>query len=345
MEISSLHIENFRSFKKSEFNFSPLFNIITGKNSTGKTTILESIYLASSGKSFITTHLLNCVSFNKQYFFISLIFQDSLRKKNIDILIGNGKKEIQLNHKKAKGFFEIIGILPVIFLNYKVVDIIKGGPEKRRNFLNHWLIFTDPSYYSELSNYYTLLYQRNALLKGMNISRELLSILSNKIVPVGQTIQKKRKEIISSLNDIVQKNFYKISGKNVKIEFIYNLSPTEKLLKNGMENTEIQRKRTLFGPHLDELEILMDGIQVREFSSLGEAYSIAFAMRFAEKESIMGKREEEPILLMDDFFADLDETRRENVLRMTGGGQVFLTTLNLNIIPKDVLDKAKIISL
>ncbi len=345
MEISSLHIENFRSFKKSEFNFSSFYNIVTGKNSTGKTTILESIYLASSGKSFITSHLLNCVSFNKQYFFISLIFQDSLKKKNIDILIGNGKKEIQLNHKKAKGFFEIIGMLPVIFLNYKVVDIIKGGPEKRRNFLNHWLIFTDSTYYSELSNYYTLLYQRNALLKGMVISRELLSILSNKIIPVGRVIQQKRKEAVSLLNDIVQKNFYKISDKNVKIEFIYNPSPTEKLLKDGMENTEIQRKRTLFGPHLDELEILMDGIQVREFSSLGEAYSIAFAMRFAEKETIMEKRGEEPILLMDDFFSDLDETRRKNVLRMTEDGQIFLTTLNLNIIPKDVLDKAKIISL
>ncbi len=345
MEISSLHIENFRAFKKNEFNFSPFYNIITGKNSTGKTTILEAIYLTSSGKSFITTHLLNCVSFDKQYFFVSLIFQDSLRKKNIDILIGNGKKEIQLNHKKAKGFFEIIGTLPVIFLNYKVVDIIKGGPEKRRNFLNHWLIFTDPSYYSELSNYYALLHQRNALLKSINASKELLSVLSDKIIPVGEIIQQKRREVISLLNDVVQKNLYKISNKNVKMEFIYDSSPVGKLAKNGIENAEIQRKRTLFGPHLDELEILMDGIQAREFSSLGEAYSVAFAMRFAEKESIMGKRGEMPILLMDDFFSDLDETRRENVLKMTEGGQIFLTTLNLNIIPKNVLDKAKIISL
>ena len=345
MKINSLHIENFRSFQKREFYFSPFYNIIVGKNGAGKTTLLESIYILSTGKSFVTNHLLNCIRFNEHYSFISLNFQDSSSQKSIDFLMQEKKKEIKFNGKKVKSFAEIIGILPTIFLNYKVVNIIKGGPDERRNFLNHLLIFTDAEYYKDLLNYYSILQKRNMLLKGIRISEDLLSVLTEQMIPLGKAIQEKRKKTIILLSEIIQRYIVKISNENLNIKLIYKPLNIERLAQEGIRKMEIEKKHTLFGPHLDELEILVNGIPIREFSSLGEAYSFAFALRFAEKEFINKKRGEEPVLLLDDFFSDLDELHRENVLKMMKDEQIFLTALNLNVIPKNVINKAKVIVL
>lgn len=345
MKINSLHIENFRTFKKREFYFSPFYNIIVGKNGAGKTTLLEAIYLLSTGKSFITNHLLNCISFQEHYSFISLSFQDTESQKSIDFLMTDKKKEIKYNGQKVKSFAEIIGLLPTIFLNYKVVNVIKGSPEERRNFLNHLLIFTDNDYYKDLLSYYSILQKRNMLLKNTTISEDLLSVLTEQMIPLGKTIQEKRKKTIALLLGIVQNYIVKISNKNLNIKLIYKPLYIEKLSDEKVKKMEMQKKRTLFGPHLDELEILVNGIPIREFSSLGEAYSFAFALRFAEKEFINKKRGEEPVILLDDFFSDLDEFHRENVLKTMSEEQILLTTLNLNVIPKNILNKAKVIVL
>ncbi len=345
MKINSLYIENFRSFQKRKFYFSPSYNIIVGKNGAGKTTLLEAVYLLSTGKSFITSHLSNCINFNEHYSFISLIFQDNSSQKNIDVLIGEKKKEIKFDNQRMKSFTEIVGILPTVFLSYKVVDIIKGSPEERRNFLNHLLIFTDAEYYKSLLNYYSILQKRNMLLKSTRVPGNLLSVLTEQMIPIGKTIQEKRKKTIILLSEIVQKHIFEISSKNLNIKLVYKPLHIEKLADNKVTGMEIQKKRTLFGPHLDELEILVNGIHIREFSSLGEAYTFAFAMRFAEKEFINEKRGEEPVLLLDDFFSDLDDLHRENVLKIMRNEQIFLTALSLNVIPKNILNEAKVIML
>ncbi len=344
MKINKLNIENFRKFEKSFFNFGDSFNVISGKNGAGKTTLLEAIYLLSTGKSFITNHINNCIRFGSDYSFVSAGFQTKESTNEIKLMFGKSGKEIRFNGRKLKSFSRFVGVLPVIFMNYKLSFLIKGGPEHRRAFLNHLLIFIDREYYKMLMRYYTLLKERNSLLKnGSDIS--LLSVYSEEIMKVGNDIQKKREQIMERITPLSSKMIKFITGETYKVEMVYEKSDIEKLkLKEALEK-EILRKRTLYGPHLDDIKIYLNGVPAREFSSLGEAYSLAFAMRFAESEIIEEIRKESPVILIDDFFSDLDEFHRKNILSLTENKQTFLTTLNLSLIPEKIIRKTKIIVL
>ena len=344
MNIFSLTVENFRKFRKKEFNFSGSYNIITGRNGVGKTSIFEAIYLLSTGKSFITNHIQNCVKFGKEYFFLGAKFQSREKKYLIEFLLGKNKKELRLNGKKAKSFSEIIGVMPVLFMNYKLSLIVKGGPENRRNFLNHLLIFSDKDYYKLLLKYYSILYRRNALLKE-NGDKSLLNIFTEEILPIGIEVQNRRINVIDKLKFLTKEMIFKITDKKFDVDIRYKKSNIEKLSSKEILINEINRRRTLFGPHLDEIEILLNGVPAREYSSLGEAYGLAFALRFAESRIIEEVKGDSPVIMLDDFFSDLDEFHRLNILDLAKNQQVFVSSLSLNIIPQEIVKNSQIIML
>ena len=359
MLIKAVQFENFRRFEKSEFRFSPGYNVLTGRNGTGKTTVLEGLYLLSTGKSFVTNHLNNCIRFGSDYAFLSAdIALGTPRESsnggalppseeklyNIRFLFGKNKREVRLNEKKFSGFSPIVGMFPVIFMNYKLSLLVRGGPENRRAFLNHLLIFTDKEYYSLIKKYYALLKNRNALLK-QGADAGLLKLYSEEISGVGKTIQKKRADAISALKPAAEEMFYKITGRAVRLTLNYRRSAVEKLTDEETLRKEVQRRRTLYGVHLDEVEILLNDVPAREFSSLGEAYSIGFALRFAENKLIEQVKGESPVVLLDDFFSDLDAYHRKNILNIIKNQQVLLTALELSLIPEGLIPQTTVIVL
>ena len=361
MLIKAVQFENFRRFEKSEFCFSPGYNVLTGRNGTGKTTMLEGLYLLSTGKSFITNHLNNCIRFEGDYVFLSADiilkregysatpkesntqFSDE-KHYSVRFLFGKNKREVRLNEKKFSGFSPIVGMFPVIFMNYKLSLLVRGGPENRRAFLNHLLIFTDREYYSLLKKYYILLKDRNALLK-QGADTGLLKLYSEEILSVGKTIQKKRVDALNVLKPATDEMFYKITGRTAGLTLNYVRSNIEKLTDEETLRKEVQRRRTLYGVHLDEVEILLNGVPAREFSSLGESYSIGFALRFAENKLIEQIKGESPVVLLDDFFSDLDAYHRKNILNIIKNQQVLLTTLELSLIPEDLIPRTAVIVL
>ncbi len=344
MKINALEIDNFRKFEKTYFRFGDSFNVISGKNGAGKTTLLEAIYLLSTGKSFITNHINNCVRFGADYSFVSAEFETKNGTNEIKFMFGKNVREVRFNGKKLKSFSQFVGVLPVVFMNYKLSLLVKGGPEHRRAFLNHLLIFIDRNYYKSLMKYYTLLKERNTLLKnGADVS--LLSVYSDEIVKAGEEIQKKREKIMEKISGLTNEMMKFITGETYKVETIYEKSDIGKLRAKEVLEKEILRKRTLYGPHLDDVKIFLNGVPAREFSSLGEAYSLAFSMRFAESKIIEEERGEPPVILLDDFFSDLDEFHRKNILALSEKRQTFLTTLNLSLIPDEIIKKTKVIVL
>ncbi len=344
MKISLLETENFRKFEKKKFDFSDAFNVLSGRNGAGKTSVLEAIYLLSTGKSFVTNHILNCVKFGADYAFLSADFESLGAEHRIMFLFGKRNREVRFDGKKLRSFSQFVGTLPVVFMNYKLSLLVKGGPENRRAFLNHLLIFTDREYYKSLMRYYTLLKERNTALKS-GADLQLIKIYSEEIVKCGEEIQKKRGEITKSVALLTEEMLGKITGEKFEVKVNYKRSDVSRLQSEEVLKKEIARKRTLYGAHLDDIEIFLNGVPAREFSSLGEAYSLAFAMRLAESKIIEEKRKEPPVLLMDDFFSDLDEFHRKNILRLTDHQQVFLTTLNLSLIPDEIIKFVKVITL
>jgi len=345
MKVNSICIENFRKFSKKVFEFSDYFNIIVGQNGSGKTTILEAIYLLSTGKSFITNHILNCVNFGTEFFLLSAKFNKTTSIDSVDFLLGEKKKELRYNNKKISSFSEIIGNYPILLLNYTLSDIVKGGPDKRRDFLNHALIFTDRNYYKSLLKYYSMLDRRNALLRSDKAPMDILSVFSEEMVTLGLEIQSKREGMINEIQSLIDDLFYRVAGEKAEIDIKYFPSPILKL--NNVENMkdEIAKKRTLYGIQLDDVSIKLNGKEMREYSSLGEAYSLAFSLRFTEGEIIKEKKQEVPIILIDDFFADLDELRKGNILKLLSSEQVFITTLSIKTILPEIIDVAKVFTL
>lgn len=375
-EVSTI---NFRKLVNGKYSFLPGFNIIVGKNGSGKTSILDSIYLASTGKSFITSKNLNCVNFNEEYFFISVEFEDLNRVEQVDYLLGKKSKELKLNGKKIRGFTDIVGKFPVLFLNYTLVDLVRGGPDERRDFVNHALIFIDKDYYMELIRYYSLLERRNSLLrnnyKDSNLifsnlqssgagSRELnspssptyskeirspsgvlIDTLSEEMVEVGKKIIEKRRKALKNIESIVKSILPQVLEENCSVALKYNPSNIDNLLSYDSIREEINKRRTLFGIHLDEIEVIMNDRGIRDFSSLGEAYGIGFALKLAENELIKSSVDKIPVLLVDDFFTDLDEIKRERILQIVQNEQIILTSISLSGVPKNIIDRSKVIFL
>jgi len=345
MRVNSLHLENFRKFLKKSFEFSDSFDLIVGQNGSGKTTIFEAIYILSTGKSFLTNHILNCVNFSADFFLLSVKFERESGIDTVDFLLGDKKRELRYNNQKISSFSEIVGNFPILVLNYTLADVVKSGPDKRRDFLNHTLIFTDHDYYKALLKYYALLERRNALLKSEKPPVDVLSVFSEEMVSLGVEIQKKREMIISEIHSIIDELFFRVSGERTEIKIKYSPSPTSKLDNLESIKEEIAKKRTLYGIQLDDVAIYLDGKEMREYSSLGEAYSLAFSLRFAEGEIIKRKKKEAPVILIDDFFADLDEMRKENILKLMSSEQVFITALSVKTMPSQIVDTAKVFML
>ncbi len=366
MIVEKASFANFRRIKEGNFSFSPGFNLLVGKNGSGKTSILDSIYLASTGKSFITNHTVNCIQFNEEFFFVSVEFKERDLIDTVDYLFGNResghkstererglqrikrvkfKKELKLSGKKVKGFSEIIGKFPVLFLNYALVDLVTGSPEERREFINHTLIFLDRNYYKELIRYYSLLERRNSYLKENAPSKMLINTLSEQMIDVGERIIEKRTITLEKIEKTASEISADVLGEKGKIEIRYEPSKLANLTNASLVDEEIKKKRTLFGIHLDDINVLFNGNEAREFSSLGEAYSIGFAFKFAESQLIFKETGKSPVLLLDDFFTDLDEIRREKILSLVKNEQAIITSTSLNVIPTNIVDESKVIML
>ncbi len=343
MKITRLKLTNFRKLKERNFEFQDSFNIIVGNNGSGKTSLLESIYITSSGKSFITNHLPNCISFNENYFFIESLYRKNNEDGTISFLLGKEKKELRLNGNKLKGFSEVIGRFPVLLLNYFLSEVVRGSPENRREYLNHTLIFTDKDYYKELLKYYSLLEKRNAHLKVKDPSIDFIKMISEEMVLLSQNIIKKRKSVLEKIQFKLPRVFSEISGEQFSVFVEYAPSKIDKLAEDKYILEDIARKRTLHGIHLDEISLKVNNTEAREFTSLGEAYSLGFALKFSEKELIYEEIGESPIMLIDDFFSDLDERRRENVLKILKGEQTFITATSTGFIPGNILSHSKVI--
>lgn len=343
MKVKELRLTNFRKFKDRSFSFQDNFNVIVGKNGTGKTSLLESIYILSSGRSFTTTQLVNCITFGEEYFFIESSFKKNGQENSLSFLLGKDKKELKQDGKKLKGFASVIGNYPALFMNYALVELVKGGPENRREFVNHVLIFLDRTYYKDLIRFYSLLEKRNAHLKSSQPDLDFIKVISEEMYSLSVSIIEKRKKVIDSLSERLPEILFLVSGLRLKISVGYYPSDAKNLLKEEAIKEEIYKKRTLYGIHLDDVVINVNGREAREYSSLGEAYSLAFAMKFIEKDMIKEEKHENPVLLLDDFFSDLDEGRRENILKLIKDEQVFITSITASIIEPRILSNSRVI--
>jgi DNA replication and repair protein RecF len=336
--------------------FNSNLNIFLGENGEGKTNLLESLYIASSGKSFRTNKDKELINLNKNeaYVGVELVKEDTI--KTIEIKLDTNKpKRIKINGIEQDKISDIFGVLQAVIFSPEDLKIVKEGPSHRRNFLDIEITQIKPIYKSILNDYNRVLAQRNNLLKVIpydDKKRKLLFVWNKQLIELGTKIMIFRNSFVNRLIPISKEIHKSITQGEEVLDISYisslNIDEMDKntIMKNfekillENENNDIEKGSTSFGPHKDDLEIKINDKDVRMFGSQGQKRTTVLSLKLAEIELIKQETEEYPILLLDDVFSELDINRRRYLVSRFKDIQTIITSNDdINTPHMDKIDK------
>ena len=349
MFLKSVSLQNFRNYKKEEFDFAQNTTLIIGPNTSGKTNLIEAIFLLSTGGSFRVEKDENMVRFGEKIARATGITDEN----KLEVVIGSReftntgrvvKKYLVNGVSKKKADF--IGNLPSVIFSPIDLEIIIGSPGLRRNFLDHILLETDRDYRFFLAAYEKGLRQRNAVLhnikeRGRSVDREL-EYWDGLLIKNGTLISQKRETLIGYFNR-AQKDVF-----DFVIFYDKSIISKERLLQ--YKDAEIAAGVTLVGPHRDDFFVSMfdDRLKtthdMRFFGSRGQQRLAVLQLKILEL-MLVTKIMNNSVLLLDDILSELDKEHIELVLEMIGKQQTIITTTHKEFIPKKTLENMQVVSL
>ncbi|MGO1712596.1 MAG: DNA replication/repair protein RecF [Senegalia sp. (in: firmicutes)] len=332
MHVKSIKLINFRNYNGIKVFLNPNVNIFLGENGEGKTNLLESLFIASSGKSFRTNRdkeLIN-IDKNEAYIAVELIREDSEKKIEIK-LDNNSPKRVKINGVEQDKISDILGILKAVIFSPEDLKIVKEGPSYRRNFLDQEITQMKPLYKSILNDYNRVLTQRNNLLKVIPYDkkkRKMLFVWNKQLIELSLTNGVEKLDLSYQPTFDINELDKKIIMKNFE----------ELLIKN--EDSDIEKGSTSLGPHKDDIEIKINDKDVRIFGSQGQKRTTVLSLKLAEVELIKDETDENPILLLDDVFSELDKNRRKYLVSRFSKLQTIITTNDdINDLEVDKINK------
>ena len=331
MWIKNIKIKNFRNYDQEEINLEKNINIFYGKNAQGKTNIIEAIFLCSLGKSFRAKKDNEMIKLNEENAIVEIEYEKSDRDGKIKIEIGN-KKNIYLNGIKIKKLSELLGNLNIVIFTPDDINILKGGPQNRRRFLDIMISQLRPNYMHILNLYLKTIEQRNKYLRQIKEEHKdenLLEIWDEKLAEYAVKIYEYRKEFIEKIIkkiNIIHKNITN-GEEQIKLEYITECDNKEKYLQLLKERRKLDiiKGFTTKGVHRDDFMIYINKKEIKIFGSQGQNRTAMLSLKLAELQVIYDEIGEYPILLLDDFMSELDRTRRKNFLENIEGTQVIIT--------------------
>lgn len=339
MIIKTLKVLTFRNIEDLSIDFKEKINLIIGKNGSGKTNLLNAIYYLSYGNTFNNIKESELPKFGETSFYLNgLFFYNDFNKNiKIEIIYKEKRKIISINGKPIQSQKELIGIVPVIFFNFRTKDIILKEPELRRNFLDTHISIIDKDYKNIISEYSDILQSKNSTLKKLKEDRGnfyleiLLDSLNEKLFEKGYIIQEKRDNFIKKISNEL-KNFYL---KNVEIFYEPKLISIQEL--NKIKNEEIDRGYGLIGPHLDDIIFLYKGCEIKNLFSLGEVEELSLYLILSLYNVIYNELNKKPIILIDDLFETIDKEKIENLIEILYNfNQVIITSFSEEIVPVEL---------
>lgn len=331
MWIKKIKIKNFRNYKEEEINLEKNINIFYGENAQGKTNIIEAIFLCSLGKSFRAKKDIEMIKLNEENAIVEIEYEKSDRDGKIKIELGN-KKNIYLNGIKIKKLSELLGNLNIVIFTPDDINILKGGPQNRRRFLDIMISQLRPNYMHILNSYLKTIEQRNKYLRQIkeeHKDEKLLEIWDEKLAEYAIKICEYREEFINKIIEkikIIHKNITN-EKEEIELEYITECKDKENYLKLLKERRKLDiiKGFTTKGIHRDDFMIYINKKEINIYGSQGQNRTAMLSLKLAELQVIYDEIGEYPILLLDDFMSELDKNRRKNFLENIEDTQVIIT--------------------
>jgi len=355
MHIKSIQLTNWRSHEKYAFDFGDI-TILVGQNASGKTNFLEAIYYLACGRSFRTKDE-NLIGWETDFTRVSGLINRDDQEEELLVVLENGDrltKTVKIKEQKVASS-KLLGHLNCVLFTPEEIELIYTLPEARRRYLNLIISQSDINYAHNLIHFRRTLEHRNALLKKifLGTARENeLEIWDGKLAEYASFIMEKREEYINSVNRYLPAHYENLSGKKQKLEIIYKPSfPVSEgwagLLTRLTESRsrDILARVTSIGPHRDDIAFTLDGRNVIEFASRGEFRTVILALKLAEVDFLTEKTGEKPVLLLDDVFSELDESRRDLLSQIFTHQQTIVTTTDLDHVSKNILKTASVVEM
>ena len=330
MILRKIKLVNFRNYANLNINFSKNINIIIGDNAQGKTNLLESIYTLALTKSYRTTNDANLIRNNQEKFIVVGEIKDNSVFKKLSVELHNNNKIVKLNDNIINKISDYIGNLYVILSSPDDLQIIKGSPSERRNFLNIEISQLSSNYIKKYNEFNKILKMRNDYLKLLltnNLSDySYLDILTNNLIERELDIYIERNNFINNINENLSKIYENIMDiSNLKILYQPNIEINDfdrdnlrEILKDKYKKNikrEILMGMTLYGPHRDDFTFIIEENDIKIYGSQGQQKIAFIALKFAEIPIFEEKTGTKPVILLDDIFSELDKKKKNRLMK------------------------------
>jgi DNA replication and repair protein RecF len=380
MFLQSLQLRAFRNYREQYIEFTAPKTILLGNNAQGKSNLLEAVELLATLRSHRMARDKELVCDGEE---IAQVKANLKRQSGVSDLTltlrRNGRRTVNLNGENIRRQTDFLGVLNAVEFSSLDLDLVRGGPEVRRHWLDTLLVQLEPIYAHILQQYNQVLRQRNAFLKNiaatsrtdtinpvstlstqhsaLSTHLEQLSVWDTQLIANGTRVIRRRERAIQRLAPIAAKWHSSISGSTEVLEIKY--APNVLNVDNQLEQVqqafldkiqqravaELRQATTLVGPHRDEVELTINQTPARQYGSQGQQRTLVLALKLAELQLIEEVVGEPPLLLLDDVLAELDPSRQNQLLdAIQDRFQTLITTTHLGSFDSQWLNSSQILS-
>ncbi|MFZ1063759.1 MAG: DNA replication and repair protein RecF [Acidimicrobiales bacterium] len=339
MGLHELTLRNFRSFSELVFEPDPkAITVLLSPNGTGKTSVLEAIYALTTASSFRTSAASDMIRSNEHLAEVHGVLFQHERRVQIDLTLTRGTrnttKRMLVNGQRPHSRASVSEVLPLTVFTPEGVDIVRQGPEQRRNYLTTLLTDVDLSTGDVIERFTRVLGQRNAVLRSLQgespttAQRDELNVWDTEFCEASERLIEVRLQLLEQLGPLITRYYQAIAHNDRAVSAHYERSWVGELdvaLRNVLRDDQFRGHSTI-GPQRDDVALLLDGRDARRQASQGEQRSLALALRLAGHELVRQQRGLDPLLLLDDVFSELDPSRSDRLLQLLPVGQTLVTT-------------------
>ncbi len=337
MELETVRLTNFRSYACASLSPTPGINVLCGQNAAGKTNVLEAVFLCALGRSHRSTRDAELVRAGEQAARAEATVRTRGGTRVVRAQVYTAeRKRMLVDGAPLARTGELMGCLNVVMFAPEDLALVKNGPSERRRLVDMLLSQTRPRYYYQLQQYNHALKQRNVLLKEENAHlRATLPHWDEQLARLGAAITAQRSALLARMGELASERHALLAGdaERLTVRYMPNLALSEEAdmaarmreqLAAGLYR-DMARGATCAGPHRDDVSLLLDGREARVYGSQGQQRTTVLALKLAEIDLQREAAGEAPVLLLDDVFSELDETRQRQLLSALAGCQSLVT--------------------